>query len=70
MSPCATESILALNSIGVEIGKCQEKKRTRQFALNAEKNVKFRSSLTEVDPSTAENVTLNVDLQGDIKLTG
>jgi len=31
--------------------------------------VKFPSNLTEVDRYTAENVTLNEEIQGDIKLT-
>ena len=32
-----------------------QEKCTRQFAQNVEKNVKFRSNLTEVDQYTAEN---------------
>ncbi len=33
----------------------REKKCTKQFALNAKRNVKFPSNLTEVGQSTAEN---------------
>ena len=36
----------------------RERKCTRQFALNAEKNVKCHSSLMAADQYTAENVTL------------
>jgi len=36
----------------------REKKCTRQFALNAERNVKCHSSLMAADQYTAENVTL------------
>ena len=36
---------------------------------SAERNVKFPSNLMEVDRYTAENVTLNEEIQGDIKLT-
>jgi hypothetical protein len=36
----------------------REKKCTRQFALNAKRNVKFLSSLMAADQYTAENVTL------------
>jgi hypothetical protein len=41
----------------------------RQFVLNAEKNAMFLSSLMELDPYTAENVILNAELKGDIRLT-
>jgi hypothetical protein len=46
-------------------------KCTMRSALNVDKNVKFHSSLTEPDPSTAENVTLNEDPREEIdtKLT-
>ena len=54
---------------GVEKGKCLEEKCIRQSAPNAERNVKFPSNLTEADLYTAENVTLNEEIQGDIKLT-
>ena len=42
-----------------------------QYVLNAEKNVRFRSNLTEEDPYTAEIVMLNEDPREeiDIKLT-
>ncbi len=40
----------------------------RQFALNVEKNVKFPSSLMEVDQYTAENVILSEEIREDIKL--
>jgi len=36
----------------------REKKCTKQFALNAKRNVKCHSSLTAADQYTAENVTL------------
>jgi hypothetical protein len=35
--------------------KCQIKRCTRQFVLIAERNAKYLSSLTQADPSTAEN---------------
>jgi hypothetical protein len=36
----------------------KERKCTRQFALNAKRNVKCHSSLMAADQFTAENVTL------------
>ncbi len=46
-----------------------EKRRIRQFVLNAERNAKFPSSPTEADRYTAENVILSEDQHGDIRLT-
>jgi hypothetical protein len=45
-----------------------EKRCTRLFAPNVERNVKFRSNQTEADQSTAKNVTLSEDRREDIKL--
>ncbi len=42
-------------------------KCTKQSALIVDKNVKFHSSLTETDPSTAENATQKEDRLDDIK---
>ena len=39
-----------------------------QSAPNVDKNVKFHSSLTQADPSTAENVTLNEDPREEIDI--
>jgi hypothetical protein len=47
----------------------QEERCTRQFVLNVEKNVKSRSSQMVVDQFTAESVIVNVETQGDIRLT-
>jgi hypothetical protein len=41
-------------------------KCTMQSAENVDKNAKFRSSLTQTDLYTAENVTVNVDHQEEI----
>ena len=41
---------------------------TRQSALIASKNVKFHSSLTKPDQSTAENVTEKEDHPEDTRL--
>ena len=51
--------------------ECQEKKCSRQLALNAVKNVKFLSNQTAQGQFTAENASLRNDQQGqdDIKLT-
>jgi hypothetical protein len=46
-----------------------KKRCIRQSVLIVERNVKFPSNLTEADQFTAENVILNEDLKGDIKLT-
>jgi len=46
-----------------------EKKCIRQSVLIVERNVKFPSNPTEADQFTAENVILNEDPKGDIKLT-
>ncbi len=43
---------------GVEIVKWQRKKCTRQFALNAERNVKSPSNLTQADLFTVESAGL------------
>jgi len=56
---CAVqEAILVQYVIGVEKAKWQRKKCTRQFALNAGRNVKFPSSLTQADLFTAESAGL------------
>ncbi len=46
-------------------------KCTMQFVLNVDRNVKFRSSLTQADLYIVENVMVNEDPQEeiDIKLT-
>ena len=53
---------------GENQGKC-----IRQFVLSAERNVKFRSNLTEADQYTAENAMQREDPREeadiDIKLT-
>ena len=46
-----------------------EKRCTRLFAPNVERNVKFPSSPMVADQSTAKNVTLSEDRPEDIKLT-
>ena len=48
-----------------------QEKCIRQFARNVNKNVKFLSNLTEVDPYTAENAMQREAHQEevDIKLT-
>jgi len=46
-----------------------EKRCTRQSVPTVERNAKFPSNPTEADRSTAENVILNEDPKGDIKLT-
>ena len=48
-----------------------QEKCIRQFAQNVNKNVKFRSNLTEADPYTAENAIQRDAPQEeiDIKLT-
>jgi hypothetical protein len=40
---------------GVENSQWPKKNCTRQFALNADRNAKFPSNLTQTDPFTAEN---------------
>jgi hypothetical protein len=56
---CAVqEAIPAQYVIGVEIAKWLRKKCTRQFALNAGRNVKFPSSLTRTDLFTAVSAGL------------
>jgi hypothetical protein len=47
----------------------REKRCTRQFALNVERNVKCHSNPMAADPYTAENVILNEDRLEDIKLS-
>jgi hypothetical protein len=42
----------------------------RQFALNVEKNANSHSSLTEVDPFTAESAILNEDHREDNEIIG
>jgi len=63
------KALFALNSKGSWKRQCLEEKRIRQSVPSAERNVKFPSNLTEADRYTAENVTLNEEIQGDIKLT-
>jgi hypothetical protein len=41
-------------------------KCTKQFVLNVDKNAKFLSSQTLVDPYTVENVKLNEDPREEI----
>jgi len=53
---------------GVEKAKCTEERCTRQSVPTVERNVKFRSSRTEADLCTAENVILNVDHHEDTRL--
>jgi hypothetical protein len=48
---------------GVE-NQCLKKKCIRQPALNAVKNVKYHSNLTQADQFTAENALLKNDQQG------
>ena len=45
-----------------------QEKCIRQFARNVNKNVKFRSNLTEADPYTAENAMQREDLQEEIAI--
>ena len=45
-----------------------QEKCIRQFARNVNKNVKFRSNLTEANPYIAENAIPNEDPQEDNKL--
>jgi hypothetical protein len=59
----------AQNSVGVEKSNCIKKRCTKQPALTAERNVKFRSSQTQAGQCIAESVTLNEGLHEDIKLT-
>ena len=54
--------------IGVETSECIIKSHTRQPAVTAERNVKFRSSQTQAGQFTAVNVTLNEDHHEDTKL--
>jgi hypothetical protein len=53
---------LHLNSNGVE-SECQEKKCSRQLALNAIKNAKCPSNPTHLDQFTAVNAGQRSDLQ-------
>ena len=46
----------------------REKRCTRQSVLIVERNVKFRSNLTEVGQYTAENVMPSEDLREDFRL--
>jgi len=41
---------------------------TMLSVLNVDKNVKFHSNLTQADPSTAANVTLNEDPREEIDI--
>jgi hypothetical protein len=59
------EEILAQSVIGVEIEKWQRKRCIRQFVLIVERNAKFRSSLTQADPYTAENAGLKEEIQDE-----
>jgi hypothetical protein len=59
------EAILAQSVIGVEIEKWQRKRCIRQFVLIVERNVKFRSSLTQADPFTAENAGLKEEIRDE-----
>jgi hypothetical protein len=43
-------------------------KCTRQFARNANKNVKFRLNLTEADQYTAENAMQREDPQEEVDI--
>jgi hypothetical protein len=45
-----------------------QEKCIRQFARNANKNVKFRSNLTEADPYTANNAMQREGLQEEITI--
>jgi hypothetical protein len=53
---------------GVEMNKWPEERCIKQFVLNAERNVKFRSNLTEADQYTAKNAIQNEDHQEDTNL--
>ena len=55
-------------ALGVEKAKWIEERRIRQYVPTVERNAKFRSSPTEADLCTAENVILNEDPHEDIKL--
>ena len=54
VAPCKKQ-FLHKHVIGVEIRKWPEKRCTRQSALNAERNAKSPSNLTQADPYTAES---------------
>ena len=64
------EAIFARKTVrGVENSRCPIERCIRQSALSAVRNVKFRSSLIQIGPFTAENAGKRKGRQeGDIKI--